>query len=451
MGERKFGGILAASAAALALSISPSAKAASFTPGDLVVLSYGGPGTSITQGAATPLTLVEFSPLGGARQLSFQLPTTDGSGAANNLGVVGEYGSSSEGNIELSGNGEYLTFAGYSATAAAKGIQLTTADDNGDPSDVGEGYSHSTIPLAQSADTDVPRVFVTITANETVNSSTSLTDVYNLNNARGAYSTNGSSFYISGQGQSTADQGTFLVSSGPGNTPVGIATSHDTRFTTAFNGNLYYSEDTGGSKTGVFEFSGLPTTSGQSVTQLFTATNGKSGSSEIDYSPEGFFFANSTTLYVADTGIPKSGKTGDGGIQKWSLSGGVWSLDYTLTETGGDWLTPTAAVSAKSGESGFEALTGQVIGNNVDLYAVSYTAGDDNPNGLYSITDSLSATTLPGSESFDEIETANGDGGENFKGVSFAPTPVPEPASFALLGLAGATLLARRPKRSPIS
>ena len=379
--------------------------------------------------------------MGGSRLLSFQLPTTDGVGASNNLGVDGEYGSSSEGNIQLSGNGQYLTFAGYSATDAAKGIQSTTASDNGKSGDVGDGFSHSTIPLAQLADTDVRRIFVSVTANETVNSSTEVNDLYNLNNARSAYSATGSSFYTAGQGESTADQGTFLLSSGPGNTPTPIATSHDTRFVTAYNGNLYYSEDTGGSKTGIFEYSGLPTSSAATPTQILPATNGKSGSSEIDFSPEGFFFANSTTLYVADTGSPKSGNTGDGGIQKWSLSGSTWSLDYTLTPTGGDWV-PTGKGS--SGESGFEAITGEVVGGNVDLFACSYTLGDDNPNGLYSITDSLSATTLPGGESFDEIETANGDGSENFKGVAFAPTAVPEPGSAVVLGLVGLVGLGRR-------
>ena len=53
----------------------------------------------------------------------------------------------------------------------------------------------------------------------------------------------------------------------------------------------------------------------------------------INLSPEAFFFANDTTLYVADSGAPKNDSNassgvdlGDGGLQKWSLVGGAASV-----------------------------------------------------------------------------------------------------------------------------
>ena len=57
------------------------------------------------------------------------------------------------------------------------------------------------------------------------------------------------------------------------------------------------------------------------------------GRHEVDLSPEHFFFANATTLYVADGGQPKEGTIGDGGLQKWILNTttGVWQLAYTLS------------------------------------------------------------------------------------------------------------------------
>jgi hypothetical protein len=110
-------------------------------------------------------------------------------------------------------------------------------------------------------------------------------------------------------------------------------------------------------------------------------------------------------------------------------------------------VSPTLAPTAADGQTGFEAMTLQVVGNSVDIYAVSYTAGDADPNGLYAIVDNLSATTLPTGEDFTELESAPGTsdaGGEdyNFKGVSFAPAAVPEPSTLAmlivaLLGLVG--------------
>ncbi|HTQ37666.1 MAG TPA: dockerin type I repeat-containing protein, partial [Pirellulales bacterium] len=45
---------------------------------------------------------------------------------------------------------------------------------------------------------------------------------------------------------------------------------------------------------------------------------------------------------------------------------------------------------------------------------------DDQPDGLYSIVDTLNATSGAG-ENFTEIQSSAGNGGPNFKGVSFAP------------------------------
>ncbi len=63
--------------------------------------------------------------------------------------------------------------------------------------------------------------------------------------------------------------------------------------------------------------SGLPTTSGQTMTNLPSF----SGSSSTD-----FVFASATTLYVADDSATGSG----GGIRKWTFNGSVWSNPYTL-------------------------------------------------------------------------------------------------------------------------
>jgi hypothetical protein len=438
-------------ALALAGAAAWHASATLFTPGDLIVTAYSNSSLSLNQGVSSPISLIEYSTTGGAPILTDTLPTADGVGGSTNLGVVGQYGSSSEGNIQLSGDGQYLTLAGYSATAAAAGIQESTNDANNTNFPAGTPYAKATVSLAQSTDTDVPRVAILVDRNGNVNSSTELNTVYSTNNPRAVYSANGSTIYISGQGDgNTSDQGIFFSPTGlntvtsPASSPTGIFNSQQTRFVTAFSGNLYYSIDTSsGSNTGIWKFTGQPT-SKSTPTQILPGNNGKSGSNKVFYSPEGFFFANANTLYVADTGDPKAGNLGDGGIQKWTLTASTWTLQYTLTPTGSDWIPAGNPQGANVGESGFEGITGQVVGSGagatVQLFAVSYTLGDDNPNGLYAITDTLSATSGTG-ESFTELEAAPGDGSTTLKGVSFAP--IPEPTGLGLLG-AGSLLFIRR-------
>jgi hypothetical protein len=159
----------------------------------------------------------------------------------------------------------------------------------------------------------------------------------------------------------------------------------------------------------------------------------------VNLSPNNFFFANADTLYVADSGAPKntsaSSGLGDGGLQKWTLSGGTWTLDYTLA--GNLDLVPN---TASSGSTGLYGLTGEDIWvggiEEVELFTTNYTIGDTDQTYLYGITDVLGASTAGIDEDFVKLATAPADA--NFKGVAFAPS-APEPATWAmmLLGFAG--------------
>jgi hypothetical protein len=466
-------------AAVLFAACPKTASAQLFTPGDLIVSTYGSlTGDSITDGDATPITLEEYSlptALSASLVLTDQLPTTTG---ADGVGIEGEDGSSSEGTLQLTGNGEELVIGGYDATAAANGIQAASNSANKTTFADGTQWSTSTIALAQSADTDVPRVIATIDPNGDVNTSTVLNDIYNTNNPRSAYSPDGTSFYISGQGAGASDEGGIYTTTLGTNTTMGgtaptpIFNVVSTRDVLEYGNNLFYSADQNstkkGSLTGIFEYSGLPGSSqgSNTGTRLTPASGtiyagggftGTGTGTSVNFSPEDFTFANSTTMYVADTGDPKAGGTGDGGIQKWTLSSGAWTLDYTLSAS--TFLAPSEATSASDGETGFEDLAIDVVGNNVDIYAVSYTAGDADPNGLYGVVDSLSnlSPTVAEDETVTELEAAPGssDAGGldyNFKGVSFAPTAaaVPEPGTWAMAagGLVALLGFKRMRKRS---
>jgi hypothetical protein len=461
-----------------------------FTPGNLVVSVegcgvYGGTCTSIPNGTGTgtlnsstggygdnqagPFTLFQFAPNATASATfvnSVVLPQT-ASGA--NFPVSGEYGSSSEGSIQLDGTGKYLTLMGYGLNAAAFDASPTT---------YGAAPSNAfaqTGSLTGQSYTAVPRVVSFIDPYGNVNSSTAIFNVFNTNNPRSAYSLGGTTgnIYVSGQGAgSDATSGVFLVPFGTTTTtPTPITgldatsktVSQDTRFVQIYNNTLYVSADTKGGSNAARSFIGTlgtpPATSlfnsSAGPTQIPASNNASSPTSvtssgklvitvseenginnaiaaannggTVNTSPSGYFFANPYTLYIADTGSPKQNSAtsllGDGGLQKWintkTDGTGTWVLQYTLA-SGLNLVQNTASNAGNtSGTTGLYALTGVVSGSNVYLYATNYTINDLDKTYLYGITDPLAATTNPG-QSFTVLATAPAD--SNFKGVSFAPS-----------------------------
>jgi hypothetical protein len=174
--------------------------------------------------------------------------------------------------------------------------------------------------------------------------------------------------------------------------------------------------------------------------------------------PFGIWFANATTLYVADEGSGASGATvadfytpaapaqnPTAGLQKWvfNAAAGEWQLAYTLTNGLNLGVPYSYAITGYptglnngSGGSGFpwqpandglRNITGVVNGDGTaTIYAITSTIsgnGDQgaDPNQLVAITDTLSAggPTPPAGESFTLIRTAGY--GEVLRGVALAP------------------------------
>jgi hypothetical protein len=166
--------------------------------------------------------------------------------------------------------------------------------------------------------------------------------------------------------------------------------------------------------------------------------------------PFGVWFANATTLYVADEGngtttfnpatntYTAAAAQTTAGLQKWVLNTttNTWSLAYTLQAgldlgvpyTVKDYPTGTNAATGlpwSPATGGLRNITGQVNGDGtVEIYAITATVsgnGDQgaDPNKLVAIKDKLKATTLPANEHFTTVRAAKS--GEVLRGVSFTP------------------------------
>ena len=231
---------------------------------------------------------------------------------------------------------------------------------------------------------------------------------------------------------------------------------------TYFNGNLYFTKGSGSNGIDtVYTVSNpngeLPTSataSDASISILPGFPTDHAKQTGADFTPFGLFFANPTTLYVADEGTGNATDATDhAGLEKWTLSNGTWSLDYTLQAglIGDTYTVP----GWDFGETtiGLRNLTGQVNANGtVTFWATTSTSSDsgDNgadPNEIVEITDALGQTSLPTSESFSVFDGP--EAGLRYGGVAFA---APEPATWAmlLLGFAGLGFAGYR-KRSALS
>ena len=230
-----------------------------FKSGDLVISIYGdgdGSGT-YTDNQAAPIVLEDISTTGVVGgQLVLPQTTTTVNGVTENA-ISGEYGSSSEGTLELSGDGHSLTIAGY-------GVNAQTYNAGGAAVYGNAALAQSTsVPGGQY--TPVARVIADVSATGVVDTSTALFNIDNGNNPRSVATENGSAFYVAGQGQKgDTTQGLFYAQDGASSATT-INTTTDMRTVEISNGNLYVSTDskqgTGGAKytSNISEYAGEPT------------------------------------------------------------------------------------------------------------------------------------------------------------------------------------------------
>jgi hypothetical protein len=409
----------------------PAESADLFHAGDLVLSVYGnGANTGhYEHNRAAPIVLREITTTGAfVGQLMLPQSGFRNSAGEVNFPISGEYGSSSEGTLQRSADGHLLAIMGY-------GVAATEFND----ASIDRNNAYGTQALAQTSSLKggsaiaVPRVVATVTAQGEVDTRTALFDFADTNNPRSVATVDGSAFYVAGQGHKRdATQGVQYVRAGASS---GVVLFHgtDVRIATIDAGKLYVSTDTrqggtpeapGTANIAVYG-EGLPTASvtpailpglSDQVAVAAGRGNGIDTTGRVNLSPESFFFADASTLYVADSGQPKRHGLGDGGLQKWSLVGGTWQLDYTLSK--GLDLQPN---TAHTGTAGLIGLTGRVVGGRVELFATTASLDDTGQTFVVGITDSLSANRLPADEAFQVLAASAPD--TVIRGIAFAPLP----------------------------
>jgi hypothetical protein len=259
--------------------------------------------------------------------------------------------------------------------------------------------------------------------------------------------------------------GTYVAADRPDESAKQHIKDNNWRGIEIFNNNLYISKGSGGNgDNGIFQVvngtgTGLPTAAtNNTIVQLIgnQATNPATGASS-PLTPFGFFFANPTTLYVADEGNATITTTDDygnsvtslvsdplAGLQKWVLIDKVWHLEYVL-QAGLHLNEPENIVGypVETYTTGLRNLTGSVNGDGtVSIFAItaqtsSIAGGEPDPTKLVMITDVLAATSLPAKDERRDHRDRDDDGyygsvekfvtlqtsraGEVFRGVAFAP------------------------------
>jgi hypothetical protein len=311
---------------------------------------------------------------------------------------------------------------------------------------------------------------------------TTQTLAYGGNNGRGAVlAPNGLLYTVgnSNNGSGTPSQlttSTGLEVATPGATPnstmidptftskPGDKAGKDSNFRglTSFDGSLFFTKGSGSNgidtvytvsnPNGALPTSATASQASISILPGFPTDSAKTGP---NFTPFGLFFANSTTLYVADEGTgDATDQTENAGLEKWTLSDGTWSLDYTL-QAGliGD-MYSVPGWDFEETTTGLRNLTGEVNPNGtVTFFATTSTSSDsgDNgadPNEIVKITDVLGDTSLPTNESFSVFDGPQA--GLRFGGVAFAAAPEPSTWAMLLIGFAGLGFAGYR-KRSALS
>jgi hypothetical protein len=349
-----------------------------FTTGNILTLRVGEVGGTALSTNSAPVFIDEYTTTGTLVQ-SVPMPFVN-SGSNRKFTMSGT--STQEGFLNLSPDGQYLTFGGYDNIPGVVGISSTTA-------------------------TGTNRIVARVTQNGVINTTTRISDGYDGNSIRSAATVDGTAFWTGGAGTGGS---TRYVALGTSTSTQISSTPASTRGTAIYNSQLYSSSQYGANIGISTVGTGLATTSGNTQTILIGTT------SNADLTnPAGFIFCD-----VDDNGTPDVLYVADGnlGVVKFSNTAGTWAKRGSL---------PNPLGRAAHG------IGVQVVGGNRVLYICLGTSTSP-ANEIYKFTDNSAVTANITSSGTDiaaacglPIITSPASTQVLFKGVSFAPVNVPTP------------------------
>ena len=403
--------------------------------------------------------------------------------------VTSSFASKSELALNISSDGSALTFMGYKAALN----QLDVSNSNT------AAVLDSTNPVKSSAQRAVVQVNL-------ATGSTQITgvDAYSGNNGRAAVLANGSYYMVgnagNGSGNGTtlsqlsdntgvqriavgnsgattavgAVSGTFGSSTGyqrgfslaqlpdpakPGQNYAADKTGKDDNFRgmTVFNNTLFVSKGSGSNgvntvyqvgATGALANGGTLSNATITVLPGFNTLSEKVAETPATLTatphPFGMWFANATTLFVADEGdgvrLGVAGKNSTfAGLGEYKLVNGSWSEVANFQKGLLDQASYTAGLPWNVKTDGLRNITGSVNADgSFTIFGTTATVSDElthdlgaDPNQIVSIT--IGADSSASNTSFSVLEQAAA--GQRFGGVALTPgvAAVPEPASYALM------------------
>jgi hypothetical protein len=364
-----------------------SVKVNPFGAGDLLVYRAGDGSSALTVNGNT-VYIDEFTTAGGQTTpvQSISMPTS--SIAGGNQALITSSQQSVEGQISLSGDGQYVFLTGYDTPP-------------GGPTDI-----HISAAAA------IPRTIGRIKFDGTIDTSMTVTDLADGGSVRGVVSPDGNQVYATGSTGGVRYISHYAAGSTT-STQLDDGTSANLNTLGIAGGQLYVAGGTTGTVKVSAVGTGLPTTSGQTLSILNGLPTGTANSPGF---PESFFFTKlqngptvgPDTVYIAD-----NGNFANGTITKWSLVTGTWTKVDTITSGAG---------SDNPSLPSYDNVTGTVTGGTATLY-VAYGNGGNGITGP-GFLDSISDTG--GYNAAIPVHTAtalfSAPSNETFRGVAVVPT-----------------------------
>ncbi len=342
------------------------ASAAPFGSGNIVVLRVGDGTSLLVNQTAAPLFLDEYLPDGTLVQ-SISMPTTT-SGSNRRVTLHGV--ETAVGALNRSVNNQYLTFGGYDAAVGTASLTSSTVD----------------------------RVIARVDSDGNVNTTTTISDGFGR--IASVISDDGLHFWSTGN-TSGARNGGLRYSSLLGNstTTLVVSSPNNLLMTGIFDDQLYTSVSFG-STIGVATLgTGLPVSTGQSMTLLpgfFTSGT---------HAPRAYYFLDASTIFLVDT----QSQANQGGLQKWTFNGSTW-----------DFATTPFPIISPTTSAGLGGLVGTSSGSNVTLYATT-VENETTGNSLIKLESTDGGATFPTITVL--ASSPAGTFNTLFRGVAFAPEP----------------------------